>query len=131
MSVSRIRKQIFDYLTANLTNVEIVIQHPTAVDETKAKIVVEPLRDSIAGRYTSEEINNPDIRITMYAGFELTLTKPTTGLVDIVESLMKNFCPEPRQNFQKINDFYPGYFDDGLLYRSHLTYRFYGDLSVT
>ena len=123
-----IRKQVFDYLKANLTGVEILPSHPSGITADLPKIVVEILNDDAAGLFTSDAVEYPVIKITIYANTELLLNKPT-GLSPTIESLMKLFCPTPIMNFQKIADQDVGYLDDTLQYCAWICYRFYNDTS--
>jgi hypothetical protein len=121
----QLRKDIFDYLKNNLTNVEIVPEHPTGSSVTKARVVVQIIRDAASGRnYMTDLIENPEIQITAYANKELDLTKPN-GLNFQIENLMKRYQATTKFNFHKIRDIYVGYDDATLSYSSYMIYRFY------
>ncbi|BAY20814.1 hypothetical protein NIES2100_05580 [Calothrix sp. NIES-2100] len=121
----QIRKEIFDYLTANLNGIaEILPEHPSGnlSNFNLPKIVVSIIRDNASGRYISNEIKNPEIQITIYTQKELQLTKPN-GILERVETLMNTF--RTSTNFNKIKDFYLGYVQEVMSYCGYFVYRFY------
>jgi hypothetical protein len=118
------RKQIFDFLKVNLTDCEIVIEHPTGLSANKPKIVVESVMDAALGLYNSPSIENGVIRITMYTETDLQLTKPL-GLLTRVNDLMITFCPNPECNFHRINGSDIAYISDLAMHFAYITYRFY------
>lgn len=128
MSIFQIRKDIFDYLSANLSNVcEVLPSHPggNLSNLTKPKLVVSLLRDATLGEYISTDIESPEIQITIYSSTELMLTKPLTGVCHLVKSLMRNYTNNNFSSSQLIRDFYPNYNYDNFTYFSFLIYRFY------
>jgi hypothetical protein len=118
------RKQIFDYLKNNLTDVEILPEHPSGLSTDKPKVVVETISDSSAGLYFNPIIEQPKIKITLYANKDLILTKPQ-GLIRRVQELMLAFCPEPKTNFQLSSNMDCKYLQDTLQYFAFLCYTFY------
>lgn len=121
----QLRKDIFDYLKSNLPNVEIVPEHPTGSSTTKARVVVQIIRDAASGRnYMTDLIQNPEIQITCYSNKELDLTKPN-GLLFQIENLMRSYQAITKYNFHKIKDLYVGFEDATLSYSSYMIYRFY------
>lgn len=121
----QLRKDIFNYLKLNLTNVEIVPEHPSGVSADKPKVVVQIVRDAATGQnYMTDLLQNPEFQITCYASKELDLTKPN-GLLFQIETLMNNYQQQTVYNFHKIRDLYIGYVEDTLSFSSYLIYRFY------
>lgn len=124
-SIFQLRKDVFDYLKANISDIaEIVPEHPTGNLSTLglAKVVVTLVRDSASGRYISQDIENPEIQLTVYAQKELQLTKPN-GVLERIINTMPNF--QTTANFHKVRDAYIGYVQETLSYCGYLVYRFY------
>jgi hypothetical protein len=124
----QLRKDIFDFLTANLTDCEIVPEHPIGTGATKPKVVISLVRDQATGQnFITDLLTNPEIQITCYTLKELELTKPNTGLLSRIETLMQQYVASWQYvNFQKIKDNYIGYVADLQLHCNYIIYRFYG-----
>ena len=129
MSASfQIRKDVFDYLTSQLTNVaEIVPEHPSGnlSNLNLAKCVISYIRDASSGLYISDSIESPEIQITCYHPKELMLTKPETGVFKRIKTVMKNFTSNNFKSFHKVRDMYVGYNHDIFCYSGFVIYRFY------
>lgn len=121
----QIRKDVFDYLSQQFLGIaEILPEHPSGSLNTLPlpKIVVSLVKDNASGRYISQDIEHPEIQITIYTKKELEMTKPN-GILERVINKMKDF--RTTRNFNKVRDFNLGYVQEIVSYCSYLVYRFY------
>lgn len=136
MKVFEIRKDLYNYLQLNLTDVEVLSDHPSASENIKPKLVVSVIRDPTVGFFESEDISNLEIQLTYYAVKELEISKPT-GLLPRTIQLMKSFSvyqlqnnPQRAVNYKQVRNLYIGFVRQISLYTGYLIYQFYSNEAV-
>lgn len=125
-----LRKRVFDYLKLELTDIAIVdVEHPVSSSSfVLPKIIVTPIRNSLAGKLPNTAAVNSEIQITYYSRDALSLSRPG-GIINTVENKMDIFmktCIMPGySNGVLIRTIDEDYISKLQSYAAFSVYRFY------